>query len=372
MRTANRTFVARAKGFTLVELMVSMVIGLIIMAGALRVFIGMRESFRLEEAMSRMQENGRYAAEAIGVDARMAGFNGCITTVNNLLNPAGTNYVPALYDPTRPLTGFEFAGTGVGATYAVTTLSPAGVATGSWADDTGTALPGLLQNTVLPGTDVLMVKRAGQRLVATTTGNTNQPATSITMNIAVTDPPLNNAIMLVSDCIGADLFQNRGANGATTLSRAAGGANPGNLDPTTNDFSHPYLPGMEIYTYSATVYYVGTGASGEPSLFRRRFPSGDIGNAEELVEGVESFQVLFGQDTNGDGAADTYVRANSVASWQRIVSLKVGLLMRTPLDSRIDPDTATYNVLGTTINPLDQRRVRRVLTWTVALRNRLQ
>ncbi len=363
---------ARAAGFTLVELMVSLVVALVVMAGALRVFIGMRESFRLEDALSRMQENGRYAAEALATDARQAGFTGCITTINNLLNTGDDNYVPALYDVTRPLTGFEFTGTAIGDTYAVTTLVPGGADTGDWADDTGTALPDLLEDAVLPGTDVLMVKRADQRLLATTTGNTAQNATTITMNVAVTSPLLNNAMVLVSDCVGADLFQNRGANNSDTLSRATGGS-PGNINPAGagNDFSHPYLPGMDIYTYSATAYYIGTGASGEPSLFRRRFPTGGTGAVEELVEGVENFQVLFGEDTGADRVADVYVEADNVTDWARVVSLKVGFLMRTPQDSRIDPDTATYNLLGTVIDPLNERRVRRVLTWTVALRNRL-
>jgi hypothetical protein len=54
-----------------------------------------------------------------------------------------------------------------------------------------------------------------------------------------------------------------------------------------------------------------------------------------------------------------------------VVSLKVGLLMRTPVDARTDPDTATYAILGATVDPLDQRRVRRVVSWTIALRNRV-
>lgn len=359
-----------AAGFSLVELMVSLVVALVVMAGALRVFIGMRESFGLEDAMSRMQENGRYAAEALAVDARQAGFTGCITTINNMLNTGGANYVPALYDVTRPLTGFEFTGTAIGDTYDVATLLPTSVATSNWADDTGTALPGLLQDAVLPGTDVLMVKRADQRLLATTTTGTPQNSATITLNAAVTDPAvMQHAIVLVSDCVGADLFQNRGANSSNTLSRATtAGPGPGNI---ADDFSHPYVPGIEVYMYSATAYYIGTGASGEPSLFRRRFPTGGTGAAEELVEGVENFQVLFGEDTGADRVADVYVEADNVTDWARVVSLKVGFLMRTPQDSRIDPDTATYNLLGTTINPLDQRRVRRVLTWTVALRNRL-
>lgn len=354
-------------GFSLVELMVSMVVALVIMAGALRVFVGMRESFRLEDSLSRMQENSRYAAEAIAIDARQAGFTGCITTVNNLLDTTGSGYEPALYDVTRPMTGFEFTGTGIGDAYTASGLSPIGVPRSNWADDTGTQLPAILQNAVVPGTDVLVVKHAAQRLAATTSGNT--PQTAAALNLTGASGIDQNTIVLVSDCVGADLFQNRAADNASTLTRPASG-NPGNVAPS-NDFSHPYPPGAEIYTFSAVAYYVGQGASGEPSLFRRRFPEGGAGQVEELVEGVESFQVLFGEDTDTDRVADIYLEADNVNDWARIVSLKVGFLMRTPADARTEVDAANYVLLGTTVDPTDQRRVRRVLTWTVALRNRV-
>jgi type IV pilus assembly protein PilW len=82
-------------------------------------------------------------------------------------------------------------------------------------------------------------------------------------------------------------------------------------------------------------------------------------------------QILYGEDTNDDRVADLYVAADGVGDWARVVSLKVGLLMRTPVDARTDPDTATYAILGATVDPLDQRRVRRVVSWTIALRNRV-
>jgi type IV pilus assembly protein PilW len=357
-----------ARGFSLVELMVSMVVALVVMAAALRVFVGMRESFRLEDALSRLQENARYAAETLALDARQAGFAGCITTVNNLLNPAGANYDPALYDVTRPLTGFEFMGTDNGDTYVVTSLDPNGVARSSWADDTGTQLPAMLQNAVLPGTDVLFVKHASQRLGVTAQGNT--PANAAAVSLTGASGINQSTIVLISDCAGADLFQNRAADNANTLTRPASGS-PGNVNPGGNDFSHAYGPGAEIYVLSASIYYVGLGAGGEPGLFRRWFPQGGIGTTQELIGGVESLQILYGEDTNADSVADLYVAADGVGDWARIVSMKVGLLMRTPGDARADLDATTYGVLGTTIDPLDQRRVRRVVTSTIALRNRV-
>jgi type IV pilus assembly protein PilW len=113
------------------------------------------------------------------------------------------------------------------------------------------------------------------------------------------------------------------------------------------------------------------GANGNPGLFRRRFPKGGAGDTQELIGGVENMQILYGEDTNDDRVADLYVAADGVGDWARVVSLKVGLLMRTPVDARTDPDTATYAILGATVDPLDQRRVRRVVSWTIALRNRV-
>lgn len=212
-----------------------------------------------------------------------------------------------------------------------------------------------------------MVKRADRRLGVTAMGNTPQNAASITLNGASTVN--QGAIVLVSDCIGADLFQNRANNNASALSRGAGG-DPGNVPPA-NDFSHAYLPGMDIYTFSAAIYYIGQGGGGEPTLFRRQFLEGGAGQVEELVEGVENMQVLFGEDTDADRVADVYVTSDAVTDWARIVSMKVGLLMRTPDEARRDVDTATYAVLGTVVNPQDARRVRRVVTSTIALRNRV-
>lgn len=68
---------SRQAGFTLVELMVAMVLGLLVLVAVVYVFAGSRASHRYQESYSAVQETGRIALELMGRDLRMAGYNGC-------------------------------------------------------------------------------------------------------------------------------------------------------------------------------------------------------------------------------------------------------------------------------------------------------
>lgn len=64
----------RQSGLSLVELMVAMVLGLILMAGAIQIMAGTRQSFRFNEGMTIIQENGRYAISILERNIRLTGF----------------------------------------------------------------------------------------------------------------------------------------------------------------------------------------------------------------------------------------------------------------------------------------------------------
>ncbi|MGQ0503212.1 MAG: PilW family protein [Panacagrimonas sp.] len=68
--TASR----RQHGFSLVEMMIATVIGLIIMAGVLSVFLGSKQAFRTQEGMSQIQEGGRFIAYLVSPYVRLAGY----------------------------------------------------------------------------------------------------------------------------------------------------------------------------------------------------------------------------------------------------------------------------------------------------------
>ena len=49
---------------------------------------------------------------------------------------------------------------------------------------------------------------------------------------------------------------------------------------------------------------------------------------EELVEGVQALQIVYGEDTDADRIVNNYVAANAVTNWANIVSVSVSLLVR--------------------------------------------
>ena len=82
-------------------------------------------------------------------------------------------------------------------------------------------------------------------------------------------------------------------------------------------------------------------------------------------------QALYGEDTDGDRTADTYVAADAVNNWGNVVSVRMALLLRNDSFVQTESDLRTYDVAYTTVTPVEDGRVRQVMTLTVALRNRL-
>ncbi|MEQ3723136.1 PilW family protein [Alcanivorax sp.] len=64
----------KSKGFSLVELMVAMLLGLLITGAALQLFIANQQSFALQQTLSRVQENGQLFVRFLVADLRRAGL----------------------------------------------------------------------------------------------------------------------------------------------------------------------------------------------------------------------------------------------------------------------------------------------------------
>ena len=77
----------RQAGVGLVEIMVAVTLSLILMAGLVQVYTGNKQTYRIQEALSRVQENGRFALDFITRDLRSAGFLGCAGTSTKIINP---------------------------------------------------------------------------------------------------------------------------------------------------------------------------------------------------------------------------------------------------------------------------------------------
>ena len=103
------------------------------------------------------------------------------------------------------------------------------------------------------------------------------------------------------------------------------------LDSVTG-FAHAYGSDAQIADYSAVLYYIRqSGRGAGSSLYRHYLNTNRRGRsrvmAEELVEGVENMQLVYGVDSNNDGVADKYVNAalvNADHAWAEVVAVRVG------------------------------------------------
>ena len=83
-------------------------------------------------------------------------------------------------------------------------------------------------------------------------------------------------------------------------------------------------------------------------------------------------QVMYGEDTDADFSANRYVVRGSVSNMDNVVSVRIAFLFTTDDYVATTADTRTYTLLNQSYNPTDDRRVRRLYTTTVTLRNRAQ
>jgi Tfp pilus assembly protein PilW len=67
----------RSLGFTLVELMVGMALGIFLVGGVVSVYVSSQQNFKTSENLGRIQENARFAFELMGRDIREEGSMPC-------------------------------------------------------------------------------------------------------------------------------------------------------------------------------------------------------------------------------------------------------------------------------------------------------
>lgn len=366
-RTNSR---ARAQqGMTLVELMVALVIGLLLLAGVIQIFLSNRAAFSFNEGLARLQENGRFATDTLSMRARMAGYLGCLSGVPVTNNLNTTN--PLAFDLEEGLFGYEAVGTAPDDEFDAGSANPANSSVGT--DWVGSLDAGLIGD-VIPGSDVLIIRNASPDSYTLLTPFNDADKVYVDADAAAF---FAGGIGVVSDCQKASVFQLTSiaseAGGGISLAHTAGAYTPGNALAAW-DTDQLYAAGAEMRHAETWIYYVGAGSGGAPALFQRRLQlTGTTVDlvAEELVDAVDTMQVLYGVDAAGDGAVDDYVTANAVTDWNTVVSVRVGLLLRAPDEYGTETDKQVYNVNETLFDPVDDRRVREVFTTTIAIRNRL-
>lgn len=336
---------SRQRGMSLVELMVWITVSLIIVAVIGSIYLNTKQVSRVNDSISRLQENGRFVMHLLDRDLRMAGFRGCSGGTIAPVNVLSSATYP--YQFNIGLVGYRGSGGG---------WSPALDATIS-----------SLTPTPLAGRDVVTVRHidgGGVPLIAT------MSSTSGDLQVSPGSPLASGDLLLVADCAAAAIFQASSFNaGSGVVAHAAGAGSPGN---STMDLGHVFGSDASLFRLVTRTYYVGasTTQAGSNSLWSYSVPSYDGRvQPEEMVEGVEQVVYLFGEDTDADHAANRYVPAGTVATWDNVVSVKAELLLATLRDNAA-VSSQPYTFDNQTTTPTD-RRLRSALTSMITLRNRV-
>lgn len=385
----------QARGLSLIELLIGLVLGLLVLAGLLTVFSSSRTAYEVGSANARMQENMRFALEILKPELRSAahaGFCAGNVPITNHLNQNCPGAVVELFDAAEAIHGWEFTGTGPGQAYTVTAFNPVGVAPTQWRSyrrelANTVPLPEALRNRVVPGTDVLVVRT--RSTVPNVTGCSSNVVKSKAINTcdandkSVTSGIEQDEIVLVTNCsTNADLFQT--TSSATSTNLAAGKSactNPGPGNANDTIWSQAYQDDMQIQRIAVVAYYIGFNAQrNQPGLYRMyiggRNPNQASNAPEELVEGIENMQLLWGvsmaeSDSRNDGRSiDAWLPADQVPRWDRVLAVRVSLLSRSP--DPADPIAVARDFdLGPTITTQADRRLRQAAHATIAIRNRV-
>ena len=338
----NRT-IRRAAGFSLIELMIAMTIGLLLLSGLAMIFVNSSDSNREMQKTAQQIENGRFAVEIISQDLRLAGFYGHLHDISSLTVPGTIPPDPCEDSDTDellkalryPVQGYR------GAIHATTPASDADPA-GLPASCTGALLTAAnLKN----GSDVLVVRRADTNALLTT-----ETATS---NVLFLQASATQAEVQVGN--GAVIGNNK-ANGALSVLYLTNGASPPPPAPMRRLRTHIYF--VAPCSVGSAANGACTGAAGEdtiPTLKRIELTTSGTLTIVPLVEGIEFLKVEYGIDDApstvnlatglaGDANVDRYEVAPSSSEWESVVSAKIYLLARNTEPTTGYTDDKTYNL----------------------------
>lgn len=315
----------RQRGLSLVELLVSITIGLVLMIAVVSAYLGSSTASRVAEAQGRMNEDAQAALNILTQQLRMAGAN-----------PRQPDY--ATDTPRNPV----FSAAGAAAV-------------------TGFALRGCDTNFANPALD----------MAALTCGTSGSDAVAVAYEADIYNTVKSSASPPVpTDCLGNDIPLTNAVGVKKWTGSAVAVASP---QPT--------------YRVAENKFYVADSA-GIPSLFCK----GNTGNAQPLVENVESMQIRYGMQNDPAVVTDlrlagyrTATDVNTLTTlplvnatndlptrWSKVVTVRVCIVVRSAIP--VAPDTTSqqyYDCSGTPDTTKTDLRLRRAYTTTVVLRNRV-
>ncbi|MCL6416185.1 PilW family protein [Aestuariirhabdus sp. Z084] len=317
------------RGYSLVELLIAMALGLFLILGVAQIFIGTSNSSRGQTALAEVHESARYALHFLRQDLEIAGDKGCIMgnvgLVNKLndANNTATNFWWNFSEEVnnwvlmRGIEGFEYD-----------------AGTNDWDRTPDARITDRLANS-----DILVVRGAtGIAIPVKGSAGVNG---NLDLHDNIHTLEKDDIVVATYDCLNSAIWQitNDPAGGTSVEYNActATANTPCNnslntqmeLDPAPSNDIYP-----ELRKLSTRVYYVRENGSNVPSLYR---VTNTDSAPQELVEGVERLNITYGVNSNNNEweTVKEYLAADEIEAnggdWGQVTSARIEMLVRSTM-----------------------------------------
>ena len=352
----------RQAGLSLIELMISLLLGSLIVLAALTLLGSQSAQLRDQVQKTTLQESGRISLDLLGAHIRLAGFYGtmdegdALSNVASIALAAGTGCTGVIDQPNQAINDPRFA-----ATHANNQARDLVVRQFNLVTEAVAAYDCIATANIDVNSPVLEIRSVDGVPVAPATG---------------ASPP-NNGYFVQASPGGGQLFF-----GNTDYDALAAAFQ----DRVYADGVTP----VEVMRWQPAIYYVKpcntlgvdcTGSAGIPTLVRQRLVVPSAGAAprmmeEPLIEGVERVEFLAGVGTGGQ--LDRFVAITDVPDWSEVLALRVAVVVResgaqdnpSTLNTTVTlPSGVVWNCASSTAGACDSDRS--LYTATFNIRNRL-
>ena len=364
----------RQSGFSLIELMIASVIGLILLGGLSLIFVSSSETNRELQKTAQQIENGRYAIDTLTQNLRLAGFYGHLYDLSTITPVPGT--------PPDPC---ELTAAALRSALWYPVNAYFGTMGGAAADVSATSCGALTADNLQPGSDVLVIRRADTNVLVAASpkaaGAYYIQSTAYEAQIQVGD-----ADGTIGACTNSFPCKAEGGDADLKLSN---GAIPAPAAPLRKFQVHVYFVAPCSIGTNTVGGIAGVCQAGDDTIptLKRLELSSDPANTPgqfvivPLVEGIELLKVAFGVDTaptavnmatglSGDAAVDSYTAVEAApGNWREVIAARVYVLARNTEPTRDFKDDKTYTFAGASVGPMNDQYKRHVFSAAVRLTN---
>lgn len=325
------------QGITLIDLMISLTISLILLAGSTSFYFLNKVTYQIETALARMEENGRFLSYYLLTRLSHSNNYGClqnVTSVNNLIRDQTVAFGP-------------------GGVFGVDGL----------ANGFAPALPSHITGTPVPGTDVIGFSGASTNNILLTSHDMAAQVNPLNFHDDV--PIKEGDAVVVTNCEVADLFiASSGTNANTVTHHVAYN--------TSNALSTRYESNSQVFLYETESFYIqDTGRVNADNQPVYALVSENMYHEiKEIAHGVEQMQVVYAIDTDttpGTNIYQTAAEVQAASNWNRVVGVQISLLINSVEKATTAPQSYYYN--GETLSN-DDKMLRRQWDIFIPLVNR--